>query len=52
MKTLTLQIPEELHMALKIKCVMEGIEMNTVVTKLIEEYVKESSRGKTKPKTK
>ena len=49
---LTLRIPEELHRALKIKCVTEGVEMNTVVTKLIEDYVKESSKAKSKPKTK
>jgi predicted HicB family RNase H-like nuclease len=47
MKMLTLRLPEELHKALKIKCVIEGVEMNTIVTKLIEEYVKES-----KPKSK
>jgi len=49
MKMLTLRIPEELHKALKVKCVIEGVEMNTVVTKLIEDYVKE---GKPKPKPK
>src|SRR5262249_21333262 len=47
MKMLTLRIPEELHKALKIKCVIEGVEMNTVVNKLIEDYVKEN-----KPKAK
>ena len=46
MKMLTLRIPEELHKALKVKCVMEDVEMNAVVTKLIEDYVKE---GKAKP---
>ena len=49
MKMLTLRIPEELHKALKVKCVMEDVEMNAVVTKLIEDYVKE---GKAKPKPK
>jgi predicted HicB family RNase H-like nuclease len=44
MKMLTLRIPEELHRALKIKCVTEGVEMNTVVTKLIEDYVKETKK--------
>jgi predicted HicB family RNase H-like nuclease len=43
---LTVRLPEELHKALKIKCVIEGIEMNTVVTKLIEGYVKESKPKK------
>jgi predicted HicB family RNase H-like nuclease len=46
MKMLTLRIPEELHKALKIKCVTEGVEMNTIVTKLIENYVKESKPKK------
>jgi predicted HicB family RNase H-like nuclease len=44
MKMLTLRIPEELHKALKVKCVLEGVEMNTVVTKLIEQYVKEKPK--------
>ena len=47
MKVLTVRITEELHRAFKIKCVTEGVEMNTVVTKLIEGYVKGS-----KPKSK
>ena len=41
MKVLTVRIDEELHKAFKIKCVTEGVEMNTVITKLIEGYVKE-----------
>ena len=49
MKMLTLRIPEELHKALKVKCVMEDVEMNNVVTKLIEDYVKEK---KPKPRSK
>ena len=47
MKVLTVRIDEDLHKAFKIKCVTEGIDMNTVITQLIESYVKES-----KPKTK
>jgi len=46
MKMLTLRIPEELHKALKVKCVIEGTEMNAVVTKLIEGYLKESKPKK------
>jgi predicted DNA binding CopG/RHH family protein len=42
MKMLTVRIPEELHKALKIKCVSEGLDMQAVVTKLIEGYVKGS----------
>jgi predicted HicB family RNase H-like nuclease len=49
MKVLTIRISEELHKALKVKCAMDGTEMNTVVTKLIESYVKGS---KSKMKTK
>jgi hypothetical protein len=48
---LTLRLPEELHKALKVKCVIDGVEMNAVVTKLIEDYLKEG-KPKSKPKTK
>jgi hypothetical protein len=51
MKMLTLRLPEELHKALKIRCVTEGVEMNAVVTSLIENYLKES-KTKSKPKSK
>jgi predicted HicB family RNase H-like nuclease len=40
MKVLTIRISEELHKAFKIKCVTEGVDMNTVITKMIEGYVK------------
>ena len=46
MKALTVRITEELHKALKIKCVTEDVDMNTVITKLIEGYVKESKPKK------
>jgi predicted HicB family RNase H-like nuclease len=47
MKMLTIRIDEELHKALKIKCVMEGKDMNSVVVSLIEVYVKTGkSKGK------
>jgi predicted HicB family RNase H-like nuclease len=45
---MTIRIPEELHRALKIKCVTEGVEMNAVVMKLIEGYVKETKPKKQK----
>ena len=48
MKVLTIRIDEELHKAFKIKCVTEGVDMNTVITKLIESYVKESKPKKQK----
>jgi predicted HicB family RNase H-like nuclease len=46
MKVLTVRIPEELHKGLKIKCVTEEVEMNTVITKLIEGFVKGSKPKK------
>jgi len=48
MKMLTVRIPEELHKALKLRCVSEGLDMQAVVTKLIEKYVKESKPKKQK----
>jgi len=47
MKMLTIRISEELHKALKLKCVAEDTDMNSVVVSLIEGYVKG-----TKPKSK
>ena len=41
---LTIRIPEELHKAFKLKCVSEGVEMNTILTKMIEQYVKEKPK--------
>lgn len=48
MKALTIRLQDELHKEFKIKCVVEGVEMNAVVTKLIEQYVKESKPKKQK----
>jgi predicted HicB family RNase H-like nuclease len=48
MKVLTIRIDEELHRAFKIKCVTEGVDMNTIVTKWIEGYVKETKPKKQK----
>ena len=48
MKALTVRIDEELHKAFKIKCVTEGVDMNTVITQLIESYVKETKPKKQK----
>lgn len=48
MKMLTIRIPEELHKAFKLKCVAEGVEMRTVIEKLIEDYVKEGEPKKPK----
>ena len=46
-KVLLVRVTEELHRAFKVKCVQEGKNMNSVLTTLIEGYVKES-----KPKSK
>lgn len=48
MKVLTVRITEELHKALKLKCVSDGVDMNAVVTKLIEGYLKETRPKKQK----
>ena len=40
MKMLTVRVPEELHKAFKLKCVSEGVDMGSVITTLIEGYVK------------
>jgi hypothetical protein len=47
MKVLTIRLEEELHKAFKIKCVTEGVDMNTIITKMIEGYVK-AGKAKTK----
>jgi hypothetical protein len=47
MKVLTIRLEEELHKAFKIKCVTEGVDMNAVITKMIEGYVK-GSKAKVK----
>jgi predicted HicB family RNase H-like nuclease len=44
MKMLTVRIPEELHKALKVKCAIEGVDMGSVITQLIESYVKEKPK--------
>ena len=48
MKMLTIRMPEELHKAFKLKCVSEGVDMGSVINKLIEGYVKESKPKKQK----
>jgi predicted HicB family RNase H-like nuclease len=50
MKMLTVRISEELHKALKIKCVTEGVDMNSVLTRLIEGFVKGSKQKTKKPR--
>ena len=47
MKMLTIRISDELHKAFKLKCVSEDVDMNTVLTQMIERFVKE-----TRPKKK
>ena len=46
MKALTVRITEELHKAFKIKCVTDGVDMNTAIVRMIESYVKESKPKK------
>jgi hypothetical protein len=48
MKMLTIRIPDELHMAFKLKCVAEGLDMNSVVTKWVESFVKGGKVSKAK----
>jgi predicted HicB family RNase H-like nuclease len=48
MKMLTIRVPEEIHKAFKLKCVSEGVDMGSVIAKLMEEYVKESKPKKQK----
>jgi predicted HicB family RNase H-like nuclease len=50
-KTLIVRVSEELHRAFKVKCAQEGTNMNTVLSALIERYVKESKSKKTKVTT-
>ncbi len=46
MKALTIRLEDELHRAFKIKCVTEGVDMNDVIRKLIENYVNEAKKVK------
>jgi hypothetical protein len=41
-KQLTLRLPTELHLKLKLKCVQEGRSMGEVLTELIQRYVEEA----------
>ena len=41
---LTIRMSEELHKAFKLKCVADGVDMVTVVNRLIETYVKEKPK--------
>jgi predicted DNA binding CopG/RHH family protein len=48
-KRLTVDIPEELHRRLKIRCVELGLEIKEMIRQLIEEYlVKAEKRPKRK----
>jgi len=48
MKMLTIRISDELHKAFKLKCVSEDVDMNTVLTQMIERFVKETKPKKQK----
>ena len=45
---LTIRISDELHKAFKLKCVSEDVDMNTVLTQMIERFVKETKPKKQK----
>ena len=47
-KTLIIRMSEELHKAFKVKCAMEGQNMNGVLIAYIESYVKETKPKKQK----
>ena len=42
MKVLTVRLEDELHKQFKVTCVLEGVDMNAVLTKMIEDYVNEA----------
>ena len=44
MKRLNLLISDQLHMRLKLLCVLQSIDMSEVVRKLIEEYVEKTEK--------
>jgi predicted HicB family RNase H-like nuclease len=43
-KTLIVRLSEELHRAFKVKCAQEGENMNSVLTAMIQSYVKEKPK--------
>ena len=45
-KSLIVRLSEDLHRAFKVKCAQEGKNMNSVLSALIESYVKESKPKK------
>lgn len=47
-KTFLVRLSEDLHRAFKVKCAQESTNMNTVLTALIESYVKETKPKKQK----
>ena len=44
MKKLIIRISESLHRKFKAACAEKGLSMNTVVTKLIEEWLKNNAK--------
>ena len=48
-KPLIVRVSEELHRAFKVKCAQEGKNMNSVLSAMIESYVKgDKPKSKTK----
>ncbi len=46
MKKLQINIPDQLHMRLKIACTLEGKDMTQVILKLAGEYVEKVEKRK------
>jgi predicted HicB family RNase H-like nuclease len=49
-KTVIVRLSEELHRAFKVKCAQEGENMNSVLTAMIESYVKDPAKRAKKQK--
>lgn len=43
MKRLTVNLPPDVHLAFKTKCVAQGLEMSEVVVGFVERYIKKST---------
>jgi hypothetical protein len=44
MSRLNLNIPDKLHKRFKAVCALEGIDMTTVIVKIVEEYVEKAEK--------
>jgi hypothetical protein len=48
MKRLNVNVPDELHKRLKIRCAEEGLEITEVVLRLLEEHLAKGDKKKSK----